>query len=270
VNANFARANPLRTMQQNASISFQQIPLGDGANHRADPVTLDIRGDWLYVDALSSGLVRADLYGQVASDVQTLALVGGAVIDRPFTKLRLFWQQMTFANVRGAQVAGGQSVIADAPSIRIFYGVGPCPFQPGTETRGAGLIDADAAPTFSTTLASFPFRVSEGCVLRHAWYSVSGTTLAALPANLIAEDLSFTDANNVALTGTNIASFGQSMPPDVAVISGSGIAAAGTVRIQARWNNIIVPRGAAFAILSASSATALSAPFAGTANVAIG
>lgn len=87
-------------------------------------VNYEIHGDWLYVDPSSVGAVQCSLYSE-SDDSQTVCLQPGQVVKTRFDRIKVF----ASACVTTYQSFSNQGSIAN-PCLRIWYGIGKCPFLP--------------------------------------------------------------------------------------------------------------------------------------------
>ncbi|MGH8678159.1 MAG: hypothetical protein ACREUQ_07405 [Burkholderiales bacterium] len=192
----------------------------------------DLRGDWLYVSEESTFVVRGDLFSQAGNDIASVALTPGKIIGAKFNRIRIF-------GTYGAAPQTGPTAVSGTPPnahpvLRIFYGVGPCPFAAPLDSRG-GHLDAFVSSTFAATTYNGFFRV-EAATLLDASVQVAHQTGAA--------ETSFLSASLDLFANDAVTILGSQAPTNVDRIAVSP-AAAGFGYVFARWENVVVPRGIA-------------------------
>lgn len=235
---------------QDVAIGYFEINLGAQID-RLNGEAFEVRGDWLYVDPYSTGAARCDLYSRSQSDSTSLGLSAGALFDRPFNGLRIFQPSVLAASqiFYTSPQAGNPVLPIDGPTLRIFYGVGRCPFTPGIESRGAGYITPSTFAGNGSNTLLVTFNVTPGMMIRRA--------------GLVAQIMSGAASTATAqmFFGSVLTSFSGPAPfapsgigADAGRIVDSTVAAAGWATPV--WTNIVVPRYASLVFLQLDTRTA--------------
>lgn len=233
--------NPAKR-EQNATVAFQNVDLTFQASPNFERVTgqsIPIRGDWLYVDPASTGTLRADLYSQGTTDIQSLHLSAGVLFEGPFTAVRLFQPTILTTPAITYLNAGAQSIIVDPPSLRIFYGTGKAPFSPPTETRGSAML-TPSAMNLAATSVDVSYLVTEGMRIRHAMLGVTGFAGTATNFRASLTFLSVFNSSTFTFSPGAGRNFAPIIPPDIK----QGYDATATVALDMlfAWRDIVIPR----------------------------
>ncbi|MGH8678158.1 MAG: hypothetical protein ACREUQ_07400 [Burkholderiales bacterium] len=102
----------------------------------------ELRGDWLYVSPDSTLPVQADFLSRTTIDYpSSLTLAPGFVYRQKFDAIMAYCKAAGLAQV-------GTTPPAPYPVLRVFFGVGVCPFEDSAGFRGANLLGG-AAPVLT-------------------------------------------------------------------------------------------------------------------------
>jgi hypothetical protein len=229
------------SVQADATISFQQIELAPpgSVSDFLYGVPFSLRGDWFYCDAGSEGTARVDFYGQAqGSDPQSFTVAAGFLYRRPFNQIRVY------CNYLDRLTGGAQRTYPDPnnptymvtiapPTLRVYYGTGPCPFETPVDSRGNGTLSTQNSGAVNTAaVCSRYFSVAEGMILRSVSWSARKVGVAA-DASQFMGDLQLTD-------GTNTTGFGFVNPDSLQVIN---VVGATTGWAQFKVRDFVVPKG---------------------------
>jgi hypothetical protein len=193
-----------------------------GLTAPAISMPLDVRGDWFYVSELSTFRPRLSPIGGT-SDNAAFRARPGMVYKRPFNRLTVWTNACAPLNsqLQEPTLGGGVGVPPDREAkCTIFYGTGPCPFEP-TEPAGAfalrpGFVIAD---TFRYTAQ---FWIPEGSCfdvyVQALGFSSAGdrvlfmtggyTRTSVVPTDIIAP-LQFDQVSNTLLSTTTLLCIGN-------------------------------------------------------------
>jgi hypothetical protein len=218
---------------------------------------LNIRGDWLYVDPSSTGGCQADLFSrQKDTWLPSVLLTPGVVIRVPFNNVAVFYNPQIYSSLRVQPGVLGVSVPYQSPGLRLWYGIGDCPFTPATETRGCGWTGLGVTSNISPVNWSIGYGVTDGTVIRRAMCGSSKNQAVGETCRPLVYGYWQT------VQGENI---GYAMP-DTLQIQGNPGGGAGTfVYAYAGWRDLVVPKYAAnFVMYTAETGNAVTNLFGAT------
>lgn len=220
VNPPFQGYRPVGTAPAiaNEQIQYVDVNLSTANINGTD---LSIKGDWLMIETGSVGALRAQLTLRDAREVQSVLLVPGRVVNKPFNGIRVFNDQVT-AEATGVTVP--QPIFT-----RIIFGIGVPPSGDRSIHDGGRMLAESAGGVNGTALSTKNFLVTEGMLL-DIWLEITQTTGAAETSILTAPVFVTTPAAGVI---TPDFFFSQNVTP----------AAVGTARAVATFRNIVIARG---------------------------